>query len=549
MVALAGRIVTCDRSERVLADGVVFICQGRVLDVRIRSAGVPSGFERTPIIETKGTLFPGLIELHNHLSYNALPLWAPIPAKFEHRGQWPNHKDYRRLVSGPMTVLGRTPSLLPALVRYVECKCLLGGVTTSQGIMLNSNAGIQRFYKGLVRNVEQAQDPDLPDAEGHILDVEARDAAAFLARMMKAKGQRSYLLHLSEGVTDPTRPDSVARRHFLALEVRPNQWAISDALSGIHATGLLDEDFRVLARNGASMIWSPLSNLLLYGGTARVEAAREAGVRIGIGSDWSPTGSKNLLGELKVAWLYSQSFMRKPFSARDLVLMATRVAAEILKWNAALGSLEAGKCADLVMIEGTAGDPYDSLIRSPETSIHLVMINGVARFGTRGLMAQLAPDQDPLHVGGKVRGLYLDQPTADPDIRSVSLKVARATLARSLHNIQSLARDLERPRASSARLRIAADRPEPTTWSLALDEIQDTGMTVRPRLPFAGPSDFTGPKRVGPSRAAVAARLSDILGPIELDPLTVADDSNFLKQIAAQPNLPKEIRQGLAGLY
>ena len=57
------------------------------------------------------------------------------------------------------------------------------------------------------------------------------------------------------------------------------------------------------------MIWSPLSNLLLYGGTAHVDAAREAGVTIGLGSDWSPTGSKNLLGELKVAWLYSQHLL------------------------------------------------------------------------------------------------------------------------------------------------------------------------------------------------------------------------------------------------
>ena len=42
-----------------------------------------------------------------------------------------------------MRVIGQTPELVPALVRYVECKCLLGGVTTSQGIQLYSNAGIR----------------------------------------------------------------------------------------------------------------------------------------------------------------------------------------------------------------------------------------------------------------------------------------------------------------------------------------------------------------------------------------------------------------------
>ena len=91
------------------------------------------------------------------------------------------------------------------------------------------------------------------------------------------------------------------------------------------------------------------------------------------------------------------------------------------------------------------------------------------------------------------------------------------------------------------------DAPEPVVWSLALDEIEATGMDLRPRLPFAGPRDFTGPKRV--SVGAAAPPLSKILESITLDALTVVDDPNFLEQIAAQPNVPEEIRKGLAELY
>ena len=150
-----------------------------------------------------------------------------------------------------------------------------------------------------------------------------------------------FLLHLSEGVTQSGQADSIARRHFLALEVAPDEWAINDRFAGIHAAGLLPEDFDVLAQRGGSMVWSPLSNLLLYGDTARVDAAKRAGVRIGLGSDWSPSGSKNLLGELKVAWLYSQHVLDGLFSARDIVSMATREAAAILKWEDALGHARA----------------------------------------------------------------------------------------------------------------------------------------------------------------------------------------------------------------
>jgi 5-methylthioadenosine/S-adenosylhomocysteine deaminase len=87
-------------------------------------------------------------------------------------------------------------------------------------------------------------------------------------------------------------------------------------------------------------------------------------------------------------------------------------------------------------------------------------------------------------------------------------------------------------------------------WTLALDETHDTGVELRPRLPLAGPRDFTGPKRVARSVTARAAvPLSQLLEPIRLDPLTVADDDDFLAQIAAQPNVPAPIKEELAQLY
>jgi hypothetical protein len=551
-LALAGDVVTMDASFRVKRNAVVYVDSGSIAAVQARAQKAPPGFDGVSVVETGGTLFPGLIELHNHLSYDALPLWSPVPRQFTHRGQWPDHKDYRRLISGPMTVLGKTPGLLPALVRYVECKCLVGGVTTSQGIKLNSNAGISRFYRGIVRNVEQTDEPDLPEAQARIDDIEAKDAKAFRDGLLKDKGKRCRLLHLSEGVTDASRPDaSLARRHFLALEVKPREWAITDALAGIHAAGLLDEDFGVLASNGGSMVWSPLSNLLLYGATARVDAARREGVKIGIGSDWSPSGSKNLLGELKVAWLFDQLLLGGSFRARDLVAMATRTAARILKWEHVLGSLEPGKRADLLVIDGTSSDPYGALLHAKETALRLVMINGVARYGRPELMAKLAPGDQTLKVGGQTRRFFLRQATADPDVHAVALSTARDTLAEALADVQKLARDLEKPARAAARVRRPLDGPEPTVWTLALDEIRDDGLELRPRLPYAGPRDFAGPSHLAPRAAARAASppLSELLGPIALDPLSVADDGNFLAQIEAQPNVPLAIRQALRQLY
>jgi 5-methylthioadenosine/S-adenosylhomocysteine deaminase len=247
-----------------------------------------------------------------------------------------------------------------------------------------------------------------------------------------------------------------------------------------------------------------------------------------------------------VAWLYSQHMLGGLFGARDLVAMATRDAAAIIKWHKALGALEPGKRADVVVIDGKQGDPYEALIRAKETSIRLVMINGVARYGVPDVMVALGSEGQTLSVGGEKRRLFLQQATADPDVVGVSLSTARSALRAALRDLPKLARDLEKPKPKKAA-RAALDAPQPVVWSLALDEIQATGVDLRPRLPFNGPRDFTGPKRLAPGTAA--APLSTILQPVALDPLTVADDPDFLLKIANEPNVPGPVRAGLAQLY
>src|SRR5262245_31667555 len=134
-----GRIVTMDAADRVLDGGTLYIDGGRIEAVLPTGSPPPTGFEDVTLLKTGGTIYPGLIEFHNHLSYNVLQLWD-AHQKYTNRDQWGGTPVYRQLISGPMTVLGKTPGYVEAVVRYVECKCLLGGVTTSQGIALFSNA-------------------------------------------------------------------------------------------------------------------------------------------------------------------------------------------------------------------------------------------------------------------------------------------------------------------------------------------------------------------------------------------------------------------------
>ena len=176
------------------------------------------------------------------------------------------------------------------------------------------------------------------------------------------------------------------------------------------------------------------------------------------------------------------------------------------------------------------------------------MINGIARYGVPELMSRLAPADQTVSVGGQTRRLFLKQETADPDVAQVSLSQAATTLRQALHDIAKLAKATEKPKPAIAAKRLLDVQAGPV-WSLALDEICSCGVEFSPRLPFGGPHDFTGPHRAPRVLAKAALPLSAILKPIELDPLTVADDGTFLDRIEAQPNVPLPIRSGLRGLY
>jgi 5-methylthioadenosine/S-adenosylhomocysteine deaminase len=526
-----------DPDSTVITDGAIWIADATIAAITKRGDPAPEGFDGIVPLETAGTVFPGLVELHNHLAYNALPLWR-VPQPYTNRNTWGNSAAYHQLVTAPMKTIGEATDLLPALVRYVECKALVGGVTTTQGIALFSAPGVRRYYRGIVRNVEETGDKLLPEAGSRIADVDANDPQAFLAEIEK---KTCFLLHLSEGT------DEAAHKHFEALQLPGNKWAIAPSLAGIHCVALKPTDFQLLAVNGASMVWSPFSNLLLYGHTADVASAVAAGTagapfKIGLGSDWSPSGSKSLFGELKVAHVYSQN-NRNVFGDEELIRLATTAGAQILGWDKAVGSLEVGKRADLVVLAGQNDTaPLTPLFRGDERTVQLVAINGTPRYGTPAMMVADGPGLEKITVGGQARVLYLTQTTEDPDVAALGYGAAQAKLADALQNIKEIRLVQEAkhgPEALATAPAVQTGHPR-----LALDEFEHTDFTQRPHLMLGGA--MTGPLD---KPETSAPPISSLLSPIEIDPLTVADDPDWFANVAEERNLPAYVVPGLRALY
>ena len=526
--ALEGRVVTMNDSLDVLERGIIYIDAGHITAVQDESEPPAPEFADAPLVRTGGTIYPGLIELHNHLSYNVLPFWE-VPTRFMNRGDWRSLSSYKQSVSRLMALLATVDGSAAAIARYVESKCLLSGVTTSQGIRFISNQGIVRDYPGLVRNAESPDDPNLPKARTRVSDVTPADVQHVFEDQNECE---CYLLHLCEGV------DADTHKYFDVFHLQNGEWAITKSLSGIHSICLTKEDFNLLKTRDASVIWSPLSNHLLYGDTMDIAAAKSSQVTIGIGSDWSPSGSKNLLCELKVARLVSQN-RNNVFTDAELVSMATRNAARILGWQDRLGSIEKGKLADLLVLHGRQGDPYAKLLTSRETTIILVVIGGVPRCGQERLMKKFKLETEAWTVGRSKRALHLEnlQPDALPE--HLTLAEAKNLLRENLLALPQLASDLENaPPATLHALRSGAQE----RWTVVLDlEGEDES-----RLFNLASSDLLAPE-VRAFGAPVP--LSQLIQPIELDEITVVDDRRYFDRLGTQINLPEFIKSGLPELY
>src|SRR5205823_94950 len=150
----------------------------------------------------------------------------------------------------------------------------------------------------------------------------------------------AFVYHLAEG----TAPSLV--KEFTELQAHD---CLQPRLAAIHATALHAAQFEQWAPHGGSIVWSPFSNLWLYRATSDVAAARQARIRICLGADWGPSGSKSLLGELKVADLWNRTQLGGLFSAQELSAMCTSNPADALGWQDRIGRLKSGLQADLLV--------------------------------------------------------------------------------------------------------------------------------------------------------------------------------------------------------
>jgi len=360
----------------VMRHGYVAIAEGRIVSVSEKQPDLPNAIS----VNTHGIILPGFVDIHNHVPFNVLPRWSP-GRLFTNRNQWRRDPEYARTVRDPINKL--RPSHFCDMNAWGELRALVGGTTS---IMATDS---QSCIHGLVRNLDfnsgfyGTKELNLEHVF-NVIDLPPPDSPS--ARAFFVGAARSFInnpfyealfVHLAEGT------DATAEEEFTFVNSRS---LLNPKGAIIHGIPLSAMDFQAMARKSTALVWSPRSNLELYGKTANIEAALDAGVEIALAPDWAITGSSNMLDELKVAAKWNHEHLADRLTDRQLIEMVTSTPAHVAGVDDEVGAIEAGLRADILVINGDHDSPYRAVVNASVADVELVFIDGVPLYGDRTFM-------------------------------------------------------------------------------------------------------------------------------------------------------------------
>jgi large repetitive protein len=366
MIYRGGQVVVDDTGVIVHA-GCADSCVGACADLVV---------DATVVTCPDGAISPGLVNAHDHLTFSHNNPYDDTGERYEHRHDWRIGLNGHNQID---TVGGATANQL----RYGELRGIFAGTTSvvgsggSAGLLRNLDSALQ---EGLAQTPADSDSFPLGDSSGTQL-ASGCNYSMSMVEPGDLAGVDAYLPHVAEGV------DAFTRNEFTCLSQSPNDIMISKTgLAG--GLALTVAQLSQMAANDAALIWSPRSNITLYGNTADVAAYRRLGINIALGTDWMPTGSMNMLRELQCASSFDDDYLGDAFSDGDLWEMATKNGAASTKFPE-LGVLQFGRAADIAVYDASVNGGYAAVVNAAPEDVLVVMRGGKVLYGSSPLASTL----------------------------------------------------------------------------------------------------------------------------------------------------------------
>lgn len=396
-------LVTCDEGDRVFR-GDLLIEGGR-----ISALGKVSAPRGAAVIDARDRIvLPGLVMAHVHLCQvlmrgmaDDLPLLDWLAKRI-----WPLEAAHDERSMQASAELGLTEMLLAGTTALLDLgtvhhhdvvfdACVRSGIRVVGGkTLMDSGVGVPRRLKETTR-------ASLADAEAlerrWSRHASGRVHYAWIPRFILSSSER-----LIRGAAERARASGAVmhthaaehpgeRRAVRALlgaddVVLLRRWGFHGERASIaHGVQLTPGQMRRLARDGTKVVHCPSANLKLGSGIAPVAAMRAAGLSVGLGADGAPCNNNlDPWLEMRHAALVSSAKAGPgALPAREVLRLGTIEGARVLGLAHAIGSLEPGKQADLLVVRtdrphaSPAPDPVSTLVYATQArDVEHVFVGG-----------------------------------------------------------------------------------------------------------------------------------------------------------------------------
>ncbi len=385
-----GLVVTMDPARRVLEDGAVLVEDGRIAAVG-DTAALRAAHPGVPEISARGmAVLPGLIDVHAHAGHTLVKTlgggssarWTQVVEEIYPRGATPKFWG----ADGALAALER----------------LKAGVTTGLSIFgaygsrtddpAHAEAHSAAYHRVGVRSVicPGVSPPPYPNRFRRWADDSATDLLVSLEDQLEVCETLVTRLHgADDGMTRVmlAAPVSYPGRHGVTPETESLYADVAKAVRALsrargvgftqdghrggtvraaleqgilgpdallsHCVDLGDDEIRILAETGTKVAHNPSANMSITGRCPAIELI-EAGATVAIASDGTaPDRSFDMFRHMFQAMHYHRRHFRDPrvLPPGKALEMITCDAARALGLEEEIGSLEAGKRADIILVD------------------------------------------------------------------------------------------------------------------------------------------------------------------------------------------------------
>lgn len=312
----------------------------------------------------------GLLNGHDHITYaNQAPdSWAD--ERFDHRHDWRKNKN------------GHTNH---------NAKSTQGNEAGELRQLLSGTVGVfgSGEISGLIRNLDKKgaysnhsyptyQTFPLGDGSGVLYDSGCTKYSYHLPN----NSNYSFGPHIGEGITQA----ALNELRCLSGEGSGSKNVFTSKLAIIHGVAATPAIVKKMANAKSKLIWSPRTNISLYGDTAQIPIFKRMGVTIALGTDWVASGSANMLREMHCADFLNRYYFDRTLTDYDIWMAATYNVADALGFADITGNLAAGKVADIAVYKKSGNSLHRAVIDADMKDVTAVVLDGKLVYGDANLV-------------------------------------------------------------------------------------------------------------------------------------------------------------------